>query len=58
MGLLSDIDMHLFIEKRMKGGISYIAKKNSRANNKNVKCYTSSGFQWLNQKEINGFCLD
>ena len=50
--------MHLFIEKRMKGGISYIAKRNSRANNKNVKCYTSSGFQWLNQKEINGFCLD
>ena len=25
--LISDIDMHLFIEKRMRGGISYIAKR-------------------------------
>ena len=25
--LFSDTDMHLFIEKRMRGGISYIAQK-------------------------------
>ena len=31
--LISDIDMHLFIEKRMRGGISYIAKRHSKANN-------------------------
>ena len=28
LDLISDIDMHLFIEKGMRGGISYIAKKN------------------------------
>ena len=37
--LISDIDMHLFIEKGMRGGISYIAKRHSRANNKYMKCY-------------------
>ena len=32
--LISDDDMHLFIEKGMRRGISYIAKKFSKANNK------------------------
>ena len=32
--LISVTDMHLFIEKRMRGGISYIAKRYSKANNK------------------------
>ena len=31
--LISDIDMHLFTEKGMRGGISYIAKRHSKANN-------------------------
>ena len=31
--LISDIDMHLFIEKRMRGGISYISKRHSKAFN-------------------------
>ena len=31
---ISDTDMHLFIEKGMRGGISYIAKRHSKANNK------------------------
>ena len=31
--LISDTDMHLFIEKEI-GGVSYIAKKHSKANNK------------------------
>ena len=40
--LISDIDTHLFIEKGMRGGISYIAKRHSKANNKYMKCYDSS----------------
>ena len=37
--LISDIDMHLFIEKGMAEGISCIAKRHSKANNKYMKCY-------------------
>ena len=40
--LISDIGMHLFIERGMRGGISYIAKRHSKANNKYMKCYDSS----------------
>ena len=40
--LISDTDMHLFIEKGMRGGISYIAKRHSKANNNYTKNYDSS----------------
>ena len=39
LNFISDIDMHLLIEKGMKGGIYFIAKRLSKANNKNMKCY-------------------
>ena len=39
LDLIHDIDMHLFIEKELRGGISYIAKRNSKENNKYRKCY-------------------
>ena len=39
--LISDIDMHLFNEKGMRGCISYIAKRHSKANNKYKKCFDS-----------------
>ena len=42
LDIISDIDMHLFIEKRIRGGISYIAKRYSKANNKYIECYDSS----------------
>ena len=32
--LISDIGMYLFIEKEMRVGISYLAKRLSKANNK------------------------
>ena len=34
-----DIDVHLFIENGMRAGISYIAKRHSKANNKYTKNY-------------------
>ena len=52
LDLISDIDMHLFIEKGMRGGISYIAKRHSKANNKYMKYYDSS------KESIYITCLD
>ena len=40
--LIDDADMHLFVEKGMRGGISYIAKRYAKANNKFVKGYDKS----------------
>ena len=36
---ISDPDIHLFIEKGMGGGISYINKRYSKANNKYFSDY-------------------
>ena len=40
--LINDIDMYLFIEKGMRRGISYLAKRHSKANNKYTENYDSS----------------
>ena len=37
---LVDIDMYLFVEKGLRGGISYIAKRYSKANNEYMKIMT------------------
>ena len=40
--LISDTDMHLLIEKGMSGGISYISKKYTKANNRYMWNYNSN----------------
>ena len=40
--LIPDIDMHLFIQKGVKGSISYIAKRFSRANIKYMQSYDAN----------------
>ena len=40
--LILDIYMHLFIEKEMRGGISYFVRRYSKADNKYMKDYDSS----------------
>ena len=40
--LISDSDMYLFFEKGMRGGVSYISKRHSKANNNYLKLMTQS----------------
>ena len=36
---ISDIGMYLFIEKELRGGISFVCERHSNANNKYMKSY-------------------
>ena len=40
--LILDINMYLFVEKGIRGGISYIVERFSKANNKYMKLYDNS----------------
>ena len=39
LGKIVDIDVYLFIKKGLRGGISYLCKRWSEANNKQMKNY-------------------
>ena len=50
--LISDADMYLFIEKGIRGGVSYIPKGYSQASNKYLKSYVPK------QESKHIICLD
>ena len=55
---ITDIDMYLFIEKGLRGGFSYIAKRYSEANNNYLKDYdpkkTSKFISYLDMNNLYG----
>ena len=58
---ISDIDKYLFIEKGTRGGISYIAKRYAKANNKYMNDYNSEDpstfITYLNKKILRGWAM-
>ena len=51
---IGDADIHLFIEKGMRGGISYVNKRYSRANNENCSNYDKEKFiKYINYLDMN-----
>ena len=58
LDLISDTDIHSFIEKGMRRGISYIAKRHSKANNKYIQSCNfyepSKSIVYLNANKLYG----
>ena len=58
---ISDIDKYLFIEKRSRGGISYIAKRYAKANNKYMSDYDpeklSKFITYLDKNNLDGWSM-
>ena len=67
---INNIDVHLFLEKRMRGGVSYISKRYSKSDENTKIMYWDANdlygcamfymadFKFLIQKEINDFDLN
>ena len=57
----SDIDKHWFIEKGLRGGISYISKRYSKANNKYMNDYNpkkeSTFITYLGMNNLYGWAM-
>ena len=58
---ISDIDKYLFIEKGLRGGISYIAKRYAKANNKYMNDYDpkklSTFISYLEMNNLYGWAM-
>ena len=58
---ISHIDKYLFIEKGLKGGISYIAKRYAKENNINLNDYDrkklSTFISYLDMNNLNGWAM-
>ena len=61
MKKISDIDKYLFIEKGLRGGISYIAKRYAKANNKYMNDYDpkkpSTFISYLDMNNLYGWAM-
>ena len=61
LDLITDIDMILFIEKGLRGGISYIAHRKARANNKYLPDYNpelpDSYLMYLDANNLYGWAM-
>ena len=59
--LMSDVDMFQFIEKGMRGGISYIANRYGKANNRYMNSYnpeeTSKHIMYLDANNLYGWAM-
>ena len=58
---ISDIEKHFFIEKGLRGGISYIAKRYAKANNKYMNDYDpkrpSTSISYLDMNNLYGWAM-
>ena len=58
---ISDIDMYLFIEKGLRGGISYLAKRYAKTNNKYMDDYDlnkpSKFITYLDENNLYGWAM-
>ena len=51
---ISDADIHLFIEKGMRGGISYVSTRYIKANNENCRDYDKEKSEiYINYLDMN-----
>ena len=61
LGKISDIDNYFFIKKGLRGGISYIAKRYAKANNKYINDYVpkkqSIFISYLDMKNLYGWTM-